>query len=379
MYSATQPTSLKADGYTENDIMDFIVKIKPGRAIVAGSMRVSGLLNVQVNRKVGGLQNITIDDKLHLDPLVGIHSVFRSINTQNMNSTLENIQGYGRNVSMARQAQYDMNTINSSAMLQNELCSISNVYPLLGNIKRDDKHYISFSCLPQFCLNMANDNLHQSKFPNVQVSFTLANGIEAFYTDLLNNSDYMAGNSGYTDIKYTLQDVKLEWIEVAQATATPVDMLVKHLFSQTINNETSYLNVSTPQMYNSISTSFIEQSKRNSIFHNNLLCEKVKGLDLQGGALQILINSQDTIIPYEIKDYEETAFNYLKSLNGNPLKNMITNEYLNNLMSFGIGFQLLTSSNDRLAINLKINSDAYPNNTIPAMDAFIYINSFISM
>ena len=102
------------------------------------------------------------------------------------------------------------------------------------------------------------------------------------------------------------------------------------------------------------------------------------GLDQNGGSLEIMINSNDTIIPYPIKTYQETSINYLKSLNGNLAQNCITNTFLNETMAFGIGFSLLTSSNDRVAISLKINSSAYEG-LIPFYDAFIYINSFVSM
>src|SRR5210317_1697062 len=87
----------------------------------------------------------------------------------------------------------------------------------------------------------------------------------------------------------------------------------------------------------------------------------------------MVINSGDTPIPYPIQTYQETALNYLKSLNGNIAQNCITNAFLNDTMSFGIGFSLMTSSNDRVAVALKINAEAY-NYIIPPYDAFMYVN-----
>ena len=156
-----------------------------------------------------------------------------------------------------------------------------------------------------------------------------------------------------------------------------VVMPVKHLYSQTITSESSFLNVQAPALYNAISLSFIQQSKRNSIFHNNLQCEKIFGMDQTGASLDLVVNGVDTIIPFSIQDYNLVAINYLQSLNGSPNKNLITNKMLEH-QCFGIGFQMLTSSNDRIAIQLKINSTDY-NNQIPKHDAFIFINSFIQM
>jgi hypothetical protein len=335
LYNATQPSSLKST-YGENDILDFIIKLPQGRSIVANSFRLSGNMVVSTNKGA-----ITEGDAIHLDPFAGMHSIIRSVNTQVNNSTIENVQLYNRIVSMQRMATNNLESLNTSSLLLSEMC---------GTMK-------------------------------IQISITLANAVEAFYTDHTSGGPYMSdAGTAFSEIFYNVADLQLEWNEMMEQPSDKgsVIMPVKHLYQQSINNETSYLNITTPQLYNSLSVSFIEQSKRNTIFVNNLLCEKIKGLDLNGGALEIMINSGDTPIPYPIQTYQETALNYLKSLNGNLAQNCITNEFLNDTMSFGIGFSLMTSSNDRVAISLKINSEAY-NYIIPAYDAFMYVNSFIQM
>jgi len=133
--------------------------------------------------------------------------------------------------------------------------------------------------------------------------------------------------------------------------------------------------------------SFLAQEKQNSLFHNNNLCEKIYGIDSIAdgesgdarGSVEILINANDTVIPYPIQTYQEIAINYLKSLNGNNNKNVILNQSLSNVLSFGIGFAMLTSSFDRVAVNLKIDATAYKDRLIPQTDAFIYTNSFVQI
>ena len=374
LYNATQPSSLK-NTYGENDILDFIVKLPAGRSIVANSFRISGNLVVSTSKGA-----ISAGDAIHVDPFAGIHSVIRSVNTQVNNSTIENIQMYNRNVAMQRMATNNLESINTSSLLLSEMCGTMNHFQLLGTTKRDGLNAASFSILPMISINQSSNNLSSEKFQVIQISITLANAVEIFYTDHTSGGPYMSDvETAFSEIFYNIADVQLEWNEtLQQGDGGAVIMPVKHLYQQSVNNETSYLNITTPQLYNSLSVSFIEQSKRNSIFVNNLLCEKIKGLDLNGGALEIMINSGDTPIPYPIQTYQETALNYLKSLNGNIAQNCITNEFLNDTMSFGIGFSLMTSSNDRVAISLKINSEAY-NYIIPPYDAFMYVNSFIQM
>ena len=88
--------------------------------------------------------------------------------------------------------------------------------------------------------------------------------------------------------------------------------------------------------------------------------------------LYLIINNKYLLIKKVFR-----AQNYIMSLNGDMNKNSIMNKMLEN-QTFGIGFSLLTSSNDRLAIQLKMNSTDYLNQ-IPKYDTFIFINSFVQM
>lgn len=375
-YSAIQASSLK-DHYTENDIVDFIIKLRPGRAIVPGTIRMAGDLNVITDRV--NSPALVLEDKVHLDAFSGIHSVIRSVNTQVNNISIENTQAYPRIVSMMTQANQDLDSLNTASSNLCELKGTTNCFQLIGNKLVNGTHCVSFSMKPQISLNMATDMLGADKFGNIQLSFVLANAVEAFYTGHKSNDTYMTTEATkFSNIHYKLFNLLLQWDEIdMKGSSGSVVMPVKHLYNQTITSESSFLNVQAPALYNAISLSFIQQSKRNSIFYNNLQCEKIFGMDQVGAGLELLINGVDTIIPFSIQDYNIVAINYLQSLNGLPNKNLITNKMLEH-QCFGVGFQLLTSSNDRLAIQLKINSTDY-DNKIPKYDAFIFINSFIEM
>jgi len=375
-YSAIQPSSLKSF-YSQNDICDFIIKMPQGRAIVPGSIRLAGDLNITCDRVSN--PNITLEDRVHLDMFAGAHSFIRSVNTQVNNITIENTQAYPRIVSMMGQATEDLDSLNSSSSNLCELKGTTNNFQLIGNKLVDDNRCIAFSLKPMISLNMANNLMGADKFGNIQLSFVLANAVEALYTSNKANSEHMTNNATkFSALNYKLFNLLLQWTEVDMTGSSgSIVMPVKHLYNQTITSETSFLNVQAPALYNAISLSFIKQTKRNSIFYNNLQCEKIFGIDQVGGGLELLINGTDTIIPFSIQDYNLVALNYLNSLNGLNNKNLITNKVFEN-ETFGIGFAMLTSSNDRLAIQLKINSSDYQN-VIPKYDAFIFVNSFIQM
>ena len=377
-YNATTPTSLKRE-YLPNDIVDFSIQMKPGRSMVPGSLRLSGSLNTQVLTVAGTYRDLKITDHVHMDPFAGVHSLIRSVNTSVNSATVENTNLYNRYVAMNRQANYDLATLNSSSLVIPELCGTTNNIMLMGNDVVDGQKTIAFSCLLMNCLNQASTALPQSKFGNIQISLTLADAIEAFYSDLALASKVLDASGAFSGFRYKLFDLQLNWTELIGGGASQeVIMPVKNVYQQSVQNETSYLNVTAPAMYNSLSMSFIEQSKVNTVFNNNLLCEAIKGIDLNGGGVEILINGSETPIPYELKTYQELAQNYLLSLNGNPGKNSIMNAVLYGENTFGIGFQLLTSSYDRLAVQLKFNAEAY-GNVIRPYDCFIYTNSFISL
>lgn len=186
LYNATQPSSLKST-YGENDILDFIIKLPQGRSIVANSFRLSGNMVVSTNKGA-----ITEGDAIHLDPFAGMHSIIRSVNTQVNNSTIENVQLYNRSVSMSRMATNNLESINTSSLLLSEICGTMNHFQLLGTTKRDGLNSTSFSILPMIAINQSSNNLSSEKFQVIQISMTLANAVEAFYTDHISGGPYMS-------------------------------------------------------------------------------------------------------------------------------------------------------------------------------------------
>lgn len=376
-YNSAYPLNIKQDNlsaqpptlaYTQNDIIDFKIAMRSGRAMRAGSLRISGNLIVQKLNVAGVWVATTLEDRVFLDPYVGVQSFFRNASTSVNGSLVESIQYLPRWVGMKRQANYTIEGINTSSKVLSELCGSQNNYMLISDMG------VSFSFAPETCVNKSDQDLGQSKFSELRLSFNLANATEALYTTRLPADPYMATADGFTQLRYSIGDVQARWIEgVEVPSKAPVVFQVCSLVTQTLLSSNSFFAITTPTPYTSLSLSFIKQSHRNSFFYNNNRCEFVEGLTGTAGRLEIEINGNTGPIKFPLLTYQETALNYWKSLNG-VIKSSIMNSYLSsNGATFGIGCSFVESVNDRVTFMLQIdpNDPAY-NNDIPARDAFIY-------
>ena len=146
------------------------------------------------------------------------------------------------------------------------------------------------------------------------------------------------------------------------------------LVTQSLISANSFFSVTTPDLYNAISMSFIDQSHRSSLFYNNNRCEYVYGLDGQGGRLLIEINGNQGVVRFPILSYQEAAMNYAKSLSAKRISS-VANAFLSNQgFTWGLGCAFVESQNDRLSLQLTLDPNAWTNNVIQPMDAYIYIS-----
>ena len=385
-YNSAYPLNIKqnnSDGtlaYSANDIIDFKIAMRPGRCMKAGSLRISGDLLVQkftpIGPTAGEWVNVTFEDRVFLDPYVGVQSFFRNASTMVNGAVIENIQYLPRWVGMKRQANYTIEGINTSSKCLSEMCGSQNNVMLFNQTATG----ISFSFSPETCVNKSDADLGQSKFTELRLSFNLANALEALYTTHRSTDPYMATDDGFTNLRYSIGDVQSRWIEgVEVASPSPINFLTCSLVTQTLLSSNSFFAITTPTPYTSLSLSFIEQAHRNTMFFNNNRTEFVAGLLGTAGRLEIEVNGNTGPIKFPLYTYQEVALNYWKSLNG-QLKSSVMNAYLTQTgESFGIGCSFVESVNDRVSFALQIDPASYPEDTIPPRDAFIYTSGILSV
>ena len=377
-YNAAQPLNIKTSGYGANDIVEFVLRTRPGRSIKAGSIRFTGKLKVVKRNFDGSVAGLKMNDAVAFNPFCGAHSIIRNITTSVNNGIVENISYYPRLVGMLKQSQFTLEKLNTDSLSQAEFLGSQNGMYLLEE-NWEDSMGRSFSIAPENALNKSSADLDNAKFSTLNVIMNLANEVEALHTANQADSDYMLDPlTAFVGLTYTINDFQCNWIEVNEPPAPKVVLQTAQLITQSMVTSNSFFNVSTAGLpYDAIAISFIRQAHRNLLTEDNNLCEWIQGLDGVNGRLEFNINGNDRPIAYPILSYQECALNYLKSLGGNFSRNSICNAYLSQTSTFGIGCSFLTSMNDRLGVSVQTDASLQAENC--PSDAYIYIFSYATI
>ena len=254
-YNAVKPLNIKPL-YSANDIVDFTLKLRPGRAVKAGSMRVSGYLNIQ--KQAPGSSDwvpCTKAGSVFVSPFAGVCSVNDRVIEQN--------SMYPRWASMVKQSKLTLEGINTSSMATLELCGTQNNVALLGSEVAPNTVTlpgvvgevisIPFSFHPELALNKCSADLGQSRFPQMKILFNLCSAIEALYSTA--HPDYIDAN--IASLQYSFLDLQLAWYETVEVPSRdPVTFQTVSLITQTLISSNATFAVNSPTLYDAISMSF---------------------------------------------------------------------------------------------------------------------------
>jgi hypothetical protein len=387
-YNGVKPLNIKSY-YSANDIIDFTIKLRPGRALKAGSLRVSGWLNIQkVAPNSFSAVPVVPDDCVFLSPYSGVHSFFRNSTCSVNDRTLESNTMYPRWASMVKQSKYTLEGLNTSSAALTELCGSQNNVLLMGSeiapntvtlsnvTPGTDVYSIPFSFKPELALNKCSGDLGQSAFPQMKIVFNLASAVEALYSTA--SGEYITANLGA--LQYSFLDVQLQWYEtIERPMKMPITFQTAFLITQTLVSSNASFAVNSPTVYDAVSISFIKQSHRNRINYDNYACEYVPGIDNIGSRVEATVSGSDQPIRFPILTYSELALNYGRSL-GADVKNSLMNVYSSQNGCWGIGYKFQTGINDRLAVNVILNGlDPAQQPSASPSDAFIFVSGFVSI
>jgi len=384
-YNGVKPLNIKPF-YSANDIVDFTCKLQPGRAVKAGSFRISGWLNVQkIAPGTSSAVPLTKDDCVFVTPYGGVHSFWRNSTCYVNDRTLEVNTMYPRWASMVKQSKYTLEGINTSSAGLTELCGSQNDVLLMGSEIAPNTPAlpgvasaplsIPFSFKPEIALNKSSGDLGQSRFGMMKMLFNLASAVEALYSTA--GATYVQANIGA--LQYQFMDLQLQWYETIEVPERmPITFQTVNLITQTLVSSNASFAVSSPTVYDAVSLSFIQQSHRNNYNFDNYACEYVPSLENVGSRVEFTVSGSDQPIRFPIQTYSELSLNYWKSLAGD-IKNSLMNVYTSQNGSFGIGCRFTTGINDRLAVNLILQPPLVINPSQNPSDTFIYVSGFISV
>jgi len=370
-YNVAQPQNIK-EKYVPFDQLDFLVKIPAGREIKQNSLRLSGKLKVLVTPATGqtgaGTERvITPDDQVALNQYCGAHGLFRSFTESVNDQTIENIAYYPRYVTMKKQA---MNTQTELYTSSENLTELTGPYANQILCGQDVNKLIPFSFKPMIAVNKSNANLPQSKFVQMRIMSQVSAGLEAFFSTRLISG---GTTSFFSSINFELYDLQLGWYEQNQTSVGDVVLNTAYLNKQTIVSNHTNLNIFAPNVYDAVSVSFIRQLDLNTPNTDNNACYQVPGIE----RVEFTLNGNDAPVSYPIESYEDIIVNYKKSLMAGE-KHSFSKSLIATGQCFGLGCSFTTSVNDKLGINIDIDSAVFNASNIK-FDAYMYVNGYLTM
>ena len=379
-YNSAQPINIK-DTYDAYDVVEFLVRMPSGRQCKKGSMRINGFLKVEKTSPAGVTSAIDGTEGIYFNQYVGAHSFFRNLNVTVNGRTIESLQNYPRYVGMISQHDGTPETMITSSAHAVEVKGCLNNRLLVGSSPKG----CPFSIKPHISINKSSDDLPQSKYQDIKIMFQLGSAIESLYI-----TGGVPQTPTISALAFHLSDLQLSWMEAPEMpglASQPTVFNTVFNMVQTIVSLNSNITINSPTAYDSLSMSFLRQANLNTLYKDSLLCEYVPDIN----RVEYTINGQDGPLTYPILPpcYQDIGLNYHASLSnsGNAIwgtsadgnKNAIMNRFLNENGSFGVGCAFKTSINDKLQVALTIddNTDYQPSSQ--PIDAYIYINGFLTL
>ena len=384
-YNSAFPQNQK-DSYEQYSQVDFLIKTQAGREVEAGSMRITGVLNVTKALRANPTTYVAIsaDDKVFVNPYAGAHVLIQNASVSVNERTIESIGFYVRPVIM--------DTMSKNTLEELTACSDSAVEMKgnNGNIVISTQSAPTataglfgapFRIVPNVAINKSSANIPSSKYPMMKMMLTLSSALNAFYVSIPeptvpNAADIVALN-------YTISQLQLHWIERPEAPVQPKEIVfnTNYLTTSSVVSLNTTINVVAPNPYDSVTCSFIKQANRNSLYADANMCEYLRDIDRVEFTLNSQVHGPITYICGSGSSpiYQDLSLLALKSLNGDPDKNTIVNRILQENGCFLIGMKYAASQSDRLGITMTINSQTSFSYSQNPYDALLYVNGFAAV
>lgn len=384
-YNSAFPQNQK-DSYEQYSQVDFLIKTQAGREVEAGSMRITGVLNVTKALRANPTTFVAISaaDKIFVNPYAGAHVLIQNASVSVNERTIESIGFYARPVIM--------DTMSKNTLEELTACSDSAV-EMKGNngniiISTQSAPTATaglfgapFRIVPNVAINKSSANIPSSKYPMMKMMLTLSSALNAFYVSIPEPT--VPDAADIVALNYTISQLQLHWIERPEAPVQPKEIVfnTNYLTTSSVVSLNTTINVVAPTPYDSVTCSFIKQANRNSLYADANMCEYLRDIDRVEFTLNNQVYGPITYICGSGSSpiYQDLALLALKSLNGDPDKNTIVNRILQENGCFLIGMKYASSQSDRLGITMTINSQTTFSYSQNPYDALLYVSGFAAV
>jgi len=384
-YNSAFPQNQK-DSYSQYSQVDFLIKTQAGREVEAGSMRITGVLNVTKALRANPTTFVAIsaDDKIFVNPYAGAHVLIQNASVSVNERTIESIGFYPRPVimdTMARNTLEELTACSDSAVEMKGNNGNIIISTQSAPTQTAGLFGAPFRIVPNVAINKSSANIPSSKYPMMKMMLTLSSALNAFYVST--PEPVAPGAADIVALDYTISQLQLHWIERPEAKLQPKEIVfnTNYLTTSSVVSLNTTVVVVAPNPYDAVTCSFIQQGNRNSLYADSNMCEYLRDIDRVEFTLNNQVYGPITYIcgAGSSPIYQDLSLLALKSLNGDPDKNCIVNRILQENGCFLIGMKYAASQSDRLGITMQINSQTTFQYSENPYDALVYVNGFASV
>jgi len=341
-YIAVKPIA-EAEQYSPNSVVDFLIDIGVGNAILPNSLRLNGVLFVQD----GTGNNIEGNEELYIDGRVGCNGLVQQIITQFSDRTIENLQYHPRYLAMRSQTNETQEGKMINAHNATEIKTmIDTMEPwILASPTPTNANYgRSFSVKPVCCLNAVSGSLAYTKTGQVKISITLASSQQFLYGTVASTYSYV------------VKGLELSCrVSSDQTSPKQVVMSVLSCVKQNITSNNTSLSVIVPIPTQSFSASFKNQADEADPTVNYTALDTLPACDRVELSFS---DSLSNLIEFPLETTEEIVLNYAVSM-GTQMKHQIT--HADEVVGLGFNYNELLR-NTKLGVSIMsgvVNTDPY--------------------
>jgi hypothetical protein len=296
-YSASVPLSQR-QYYRPNETVDFNISAGPGRAILAGSIRLCGKVIFTLDYTAPApAQVVETTANIRLDGMVGAHGFFRQMVVSTANQgVLQNMQDYPRAIADMKNATKtrDM-ALNQD---QRALCSGYDAFSV--NIVGSQN--ASFCIDPEICINRSSaTNISYTKTGDVKLNLILNNPAGCMYGPPAGGPPPVPTLSATAG--YVLTNLEVQYRTAVDSTPTAqISMLTMATVKAIASSSLSAFSIMSPIPTYSMSMNFISVANENSRGTNSLALESIPDVSRVEFTFQ---DTNNNIIQYPLENVAE--------------------------------------------------------------------------
>ncbi len=371
-YHSSLPENDIVGGFTELNNVDFMLNADAGRSLILGSVRLEGDIKIFQT----GTTDVGNTTRIGMDNHVALHSVIEGVSTiLSTSGSIENIDNYGRWSKMINTATSSEDDMHSSRALPELRAPDLRQTEYMIKPQSTKSAGSTLTLTPDFslklniCLNrkQQGDVIPFAKTGAIRVQLKLARNVAVLM-------GAAAGIGATADPSYLLQNLRLVYKSVPSGANDGAVMYSVLSSNQSLESNNSSISTSAPAIVNSISATFLTQSKENTFGANNFLCERPPNIS----NIQMNYNdSSNAFQTFRLDNQQEIITNYLESMRSAG----IHNAKLNNLDSndcFGAGVDFKDNINFASGNKFSMTLDSGINNSSPVI-IFLYFHSSVTV